>query len=104
MFQDFVSVGRLIIRAESWAEGWNHYKRFGNYKQNWEKINVCRRFYNSLFKSIAEHFHEHPRNLDFVELDELNADIKTNGWGVLWKLKTMKIPSNLWNLLMFFIT
>lgn len=43
---------------------------------------MCRRVYNSLYKSISENFQEHLRFLELNELDQLNASIKTNGRGL----------------------
>ena len=43
---------------------------------------MCRRVYNSLYKSISENFQEHLRFLELNELDQLNASIKANGRGL----------------------
>lgn len=42
---------------------------------------ICRHVYNLIYKTIFENFQEYLRTLDFNELEELNSDIKRNGWG-----------------------
>ena len=42
---------------------------------------ICRHVYNLIYKTIFENFQEYLRTLEFNELEELNSDIKRNGWG-----------------------
>ena len=44
--------------------------------------NVNRRVYQSLFSDIAESFFEYIHSLNPNEIQELDSDLKANGWGV----------------------
>ena len=43
---------------------------------------VIRRVYQHLYSDIADIFFEYIHSLDLDEIQELDDDIKTNGWGV----------------------
>ena len=66
---------------KSWHEGWNYEitkKDLQTITEIEKNYKICRQVYNLLFKSIGKNFHDYLRTLDFVELEELNADIKIN--------------------------
>ena len=47
-----------------------------------EKIyRVCRRLYQTLFYKIAETFIQYINTLTPDEIEQLDADLKANGWG-----------------------
>ena len=48
--------------------------------ENSYKVNRC--VYQSLFSDIAKSFFEYIHSLDPDEIQELNSDLKANGWGV----------------------
>ena len=65
----------------------------GNYQSSTEKnpkiietieknYKVNRRMYQSLFSDITESFFEYIHSLDPDEIQELDSDLKANGWGV----------------------
>ena len=43
---------------------------------------VCRRLYQALFYEIAETFIQDINTLAPDEIEQLDADLKVNGWGV----------------------
>ena len=43
---------------------------------------VCKRVYQALFYEIAETFIQYVNTLAPDEIEQLDADLKTNGWGV----------------------
>ena len=65
----------------------DHYQN--STEKKWEIIvtiennyNVNRRVYQSLFSDIAESFFEYIHSLSPNEIQELDTDLKANGWGV----------------------
>ena len=42
---------------------------------------ICRRVYQSLFIDIADFFIEYIESLDLDEIQQMDDDIKSNGWG-----------------------
>ena len=42
---------------------------------------ICRRVYQSLFIDIADIFIEYIQSLDLDEIQQLDDEIKSNGWG-----------------------
>ena len=42
---------------------------------------ICRRVYQSLFIDIADIFIEYIQSLDLDEIQQMDDDIKSNGWG-----------------------
>ena len=56
---------------------------------------ICRRSYNSVYKSIAGHYQQNFKTLDYEEIEELNNDIKANGWA----LKSIQEYDSVFNLL-----
>ena len=43
--------------------------------------NICRRVYQSLFIDITDIFIEYIQSLDLDEIQQMDNDIKSNGWG-----------------------
>ena len=46
-----------------------------------ETYKICRRVYQSLFIDIADIFIEYIQSLDLDEIQQMDDDIKSNGWG-----------------------
>ena len=46
-------------------------------------IRITRRVYQHLYADIADIFFEYIHSLDPDEIQQLDEDIKTNGWGVI---------------------
>ena len=42
---------------------------------------ICGRVYQSLFIDIADFFIEYIESLDLDEIQQMDDDIKSNGWG-----------------------
>ena len=51
---------------------------------------VARRVYQQLFLDIAELFHEYIESIDFYEQQDIEEDMKTNGWGTVENIRTVK--------------
>ena len=51
---------------------------------------VARRVYQQLFLDIAELFHEYIESIDFYEQQDIEEDMKTNGWGTVENIRTIK--------------
>lgn len=39
--------------------------------------------YNLVYKTVSENFQENVGRLEFNQLEELNEDVKTNGWSLM---------------------
>ena len=51
---------------------------------------VARRVYQQLFLDIAELFHEYIESIGFYEQQDIEEDMKTNGWGTVENIRTVK--------------
>ena len=47
-----------------------------------KKYRICRHAYQDLFYEIAETFMQYINTLAADEIEQLDADLKSNGWGV----------------------
>ena len=65
---------------------------------------VARRVYQQLFWDIAELFHEYIESIDFYEQQDIEEDMKTNGWGTVENIRTIKDFVRLLNLFQDFYT
>ena len=65
---------------------------------------VARRVYQQLFLDIAELFHECIESIDFYEQQDIEEDMKTNGWGTVENIRTIKDFVRLLNLFQDFYT
>ena len=65
---------------------------------------VARRVYQQLFLDIAELFHEYIESIDFYEQQDIEEDMKTNGWGTVENIRTIKDFVRLLNLFQDFYT
>ena len=65
---------------------------------------VARRVYQQLFLDIAELFHEYIESIDFYEQQDIEQDMKTNGWGTVENIRTIKDFVRLLNLFQDFYT
>ena len=65
---------------------------------------VARRVYQQLFLDIAELFHEYIESVDFYEQQDIEEDMKTNGWGTVENIRTIKDFVRLLNLFQDFYT
>ena len=59
---------------------------------------ICRRVYQSLFLDVASTFIEGIQVLDLDEIQQMEEDIKSNGWGV----KSLLEIDNTYDLLRIF--
>ena len=59
---------------------------------------IARRIYEQLFLNIAELFHEYIQSIDFYEQQEIEEDMKINGWGTVENIRTIKDSMRLLNL------
>ena len=64
--------------------------------------NICRRVYQSLFIDITDIFIEYIQSLDLDEIQQMDNDIKSNGWGEGGGVKSPMEIENAYNLLRFF--
>ena len=53
---------------------------------------------------IAELFHEYIQSIDFYEQQDIEEDMKINGWGTVENIKTIKNSMRLLNLFQNFYT
>ena len=86
-------------RREFFAEKLIHSVEFKNRYENSVKkkpeiietaennYRIIRRVYQHLYSDIADNFFEHTHSLDPDEIQQLDNDIKTNGWGVIYLLE-----------------
>ena len=65
---------------------------------------VARRVYQQLFLDIAELFHEYIESIEFYEQQDIEEDMKTNGWGTVENIRTIKDFVRLLNLFQDFYT
>ena len=65
---------------------------------------IARRIYEQLFLNIAELFHEYIQSIDFYEQQEIEEDMKINGWGTVENIRTIKDSMRLLNLFQNFYT
>lgn len=47
-----------------------------------KNYNICRRFYKILFNSVTNNFFEYVSTESYLEVNEINKDFKTIGWGL----------------------
>ena len=47
-----------------------------------KNYNICRRFYKTLFNSVTNNFFEYVSAESYLEVNEINEDFKTIGWGL----------------------
>ena len=59
---------------------------------------IARRIYEQLFLNIAELFHGYIQSIDFYEQQEIEEDMKINGWGTVENIRTIKDSMRLLNL------
>ena len=59
---------------------------------------ICRRVYQSLFVDVTDIFIEYIQSLDLDEIQQMDEDIKSNGWGV----KSLLEIDNTYDLLRIF--
>ena len=59
---------------------------------------ICRRVYQSLFVDVTDIFIEYIQSLDLDEIQQMDGDIKYNGWGV----KSLLEIGNTYDLLCIF--
>ena len=50
--------------------------------ENENNYGVCRHLYQALFYEITETFKQYVNTLALDEIEQLDADLKANGWGV----------------------
>lgn len=55
-----------------------------------KNYNICRRFYKTLFNSVTNNFFEYVSTENYLEVNEINEDFKTNGWGLTPEVKNTK--------------
>ena len=65
---------------------------------------IATRIYQRLFLDIAELFHEYIQSIDFYEQQDIEEDMKINGWGTVENIRTIKDSMNLLNLFQIFYT
>ena len=65
---------------------------------------IARRIYQRLFLDITELFHEYIQSIDFYEQQDIEEDMKINGWGTVKNIKTIKDSIRLLNLFQNFYT
>ena len=49
-------------------------------KESTKGFKICRKAYKTLCKSIIRNFHKYISTLEQHEINEINEDVKTNGW------------------------
>ena len=60
--------------------------------------NVARRVYQHLYLDVAELFYEYIQSIDSYEQQDIEEDMKINGWGVVENIKTIKDATRLLNI------
>ena len=65
---------------------------------------IARRIYQRLFFNIAELFHEYIQSIDFYEQQDIEENMKINGWGTAENIRTIKDSMRLLNLFQKFYT
>ena len=83
-----------------------HDVEFGNKNQIKSEIvetldsnyKVSRRVYQQLYYDIVEIFHEYIQSIDLYEQQDIEEDLKINGWGAVENTKTIKDSMRLMNI------
>ena len=65
---------------------------------------VARRVYQHLYFDIAELFYEYIQSIDSYEQQDIEEDIKINGWGTVENVTTIKNYMRLLNIFQDFYT
>lgn len=63
---------------------------------------ICRRVYQSLLVNIADLFIQYIHKLDPDEIEQMNNDLKANGWGVKSVVEIQYAFEFLWTFQMFY--
>ena len=59
---------------------------------------VARRVYQQLYFHIAELFHEYIQSIDLYEQQDIEEDMKINGWGTVENIRSIKDSMRLLNI------
>ena len=59
---------------------------------------VARRVYQQLYYDIAELFYEYIQSIDLYEQQDIEEDLKINGWGAVENIRTIKDSMRLMNI------
>ena len=59
---------------------------------------VARRVYQHLYFDIAELFHEYIQSIDLYEQQDIEEDMKINGWGTVENIRSIKDSMRLLNI------
>ena len=59
---------------------------------------VARRVYQQLYYDIAELFYEYIQSIDLYEQQDMEKDLKINGWGAVENIRTIKNSMRLVNI------
>ena len=65
---------------------------------------VDRRVYQHLYFDIAELFHENIQSIDLYEQQDIEEDMKINGWGTVENIRSIKDSMRLLNIFQDFYT
>ena len=59
---------------------------------------VARRVYQQLYYDIAELFYKYIQSIDLYEQQDIEEDLKINGWGAVENIRTIKDSMRLMNI------
>ena len=59
---------------------------------------VARRVYQELYYDIAELFYKYIQSIDLYEQQDIEEDLKINGWGAVENIRTIKDSMRLMNI------
>ena len=68
------------------------------------KYKIARRVYQQLYFDISELFHEYIQSIDLYEQQDIDEDMKFNGWWTVEDIRTIKDSMRLLNLFQDFYT